>query len=417
MSFNTSVSGIVTASADLGIIGNNIANASTAGFKEARGEFTDIYATASAGGSNSSIGQGVRLNSVTQNFSQGNLEFTQSSLDLAINGNGFFRLSDNGVATYTRAGSFQIDQEGFLVNNSAMRLQGFPLGEGGDVVGPIGDIQLNLGLVEPEATTEVSLRINVDSRVADPLAWDFANLSEDMYNHSTSLNIYDSLGNPHVLTLFFMKDGANNWTARAAIDGEEMVETLNLPFLDSGALNVDPEDAATLRNLTIAGWTPKDANGVANGAAAGADATFTVDLNNVTQFGAAFSVGGVLQDGYAAGELSGVEIDGDGVLSTRYTNGESRQQSQVVLANFTNPNGLKPVGDTAFVETAAAGPVTITNPGGAGTGNLQSGALEGSNVEITAQLVRMIVAQRNFQANAQMIQANDTVTQTMINLR
>ena len=417
MSFNTSVSGIVTASADLGIIGNNIANASTAGFKEARGEFTDIYATASAGGSNSSIGQGVRLNSVTQNFSQGNLEFTQSSLDLAINGNGFFRLSDNGVATYTRAGSFQIDQEGFLVNNSAMRLQGFPLGEGGDVVGPIGDIQLNLGLVEPEATTEVSLRINVDSRVADPLAWDFANLSEDMYNHSTSLNIYDSLGNPHVLTLFFMRDGANNWTARAAIDGEEMVETLNLPFLDSGALNVDPEDAATLRNLTIANWTPKDANGVANGAAAGADATFTVDLNNVTQFGAAFSVGGVLQDGYAAGELSGVEIDGDGVLFTRYTNGESRQQSQVVLANFTNPNGLKPVGDTAFVETAAAGPATITNPGGAGTGNLQSGALEGSNVEITAQLVRMIVAQRNFQANAQMIQANDTVTQTMINLR
>jgi len=417
MSFNTSVSGIVTASADLGIIGNNIANASTAGFKEARGEFTDIYATASGGGANSSIGQGVRLNSVTQNFSQGNLEFTQSSLDLAINGNGFFRLSDNGVATYTRAGSFQIDQEGFLVNNSAMRLQGFPLGEGGDVVGPIGDIQLNLGLVEPEATTEVSLRINVDSRVADPLAWDFANLSEDMYNHSTSLNIYDSLGNPHVLTLFFMRDGANNWTARAAIDGEEMAETLNLPFLDSGALNVDPEDAATLRNLTIANWTPKDANGVANGAAAGADATFTVDLNNVTQFGAAFSVGGVLQDGYAAGELSGVEIDGDGVLSTRYTNGESRQQSQVVLANFTNPNGLKPVGDTAFVETAAAGPVTITNPGGAGTGNLQSGALEGSNVEITAQLVRMIVAQRNFQANAQMIQANDTVTQTMINLR
>ena len=141
MSFNTSVSGIVTASADLGIIGNNIANASTAGFKEARGEFTDIYATASAGGSNSSIGQGVRLNSVTQNFSQGNLEFTQSSLDLAINGNGSLDSATMGCNLYF-AGSFQIDQEGFLVTNSAMRLQGFPLGEGGDVVGPIGDIQL-----------------------------------------------------------------------------------------------------------------------------------------------------------------------------------------------------------------------------------------------------------------------------------
>jgi len=417
MSLNTSVSGIITASADLGIIGNNIANASTAGFKEARGEFTDIYATASAGGSSTPVGQGVKLNSVTQNFSQGNLEFTQSSLDLAINGNGFFRLSDGGVATYTRAGSFQIDQDGFLVNGSSMRLQGFPLNEDGTLDGALGDIQLNTGLIEPEPTSAVSLRVNVDSRVADPLAWDFANLSADMYNHSTSMSIYDSLGNPHVLTLYFMRDGANNWTARAAIDGEEMAETLNLPFLDSGALNVDPADAATLRNLTFAGWTPKDANGVANGAAAGADAAFTVDLNNVTQFGAEFSVGGVRQDGYASGELSGVEIDENGVLFTRYTNGETRRQSQVVLANFTNPNGLRPVGDTAFVEGSGSGAPTITTPGGAGTGTLQSGALEGSNVEITAQLVRMIVAQRNFQANAQMIQTNDTVTQTVINLR
>ena len=417
MSFNTSVSGIISASADLGIIGNNIANASTAGFKEARGEFTDIYATAAGGGSNTPIGQGVKLNSVTQNFAQGNLEFTQNSLDLAINGNGFFQLSDGGVATYSRAGSFQIDQDGYLVNGSSMRLQGFPLAQDGTLDGTLGDIQLNVGLIEPEPTSAVSLRVNVDSRVADPLAWDFANLSADMYNHSTSMSIYDSLGNPHVLTLYFMREGANNWTARAAIDGEEMAETLNLPFLDSGALNVDPDDAATLRNLTIAGWTPKDANGVANGAAAGADATFTIDLNNVTQFGAEFSVGGVRQDGYASGELSGVEIDENGVLFTRYTNGQIRQQSQVVLASFTNPNGLKPVGDTAFVETSAAGAPTITTPGVAGTGTLQSGALEGSNVEITAQLVRMIVAQRNFQANAQMIQTNDTVTQTVINLR
>jgi flagellar hook protein FlgE len=239
----------------------------------------------------------------------------------------------------------------------------------------------------------------------------------DMYNHSTSLSVYDSLGNPHVLSLYFTRDSANNWTARAAIDGEEMAETLALPFLDSGALNIDPDDPTTLRNLTIEGWVPKDANGVANGAAQGADTAFTIDLNKLTQFGADFSVGSIAQDGYSTGQLRGVEIDATGVLFTRYTNGQTRQQSQIALANFTNPNGLQPVGDTTFVETFSAGAPTITTPGLSGTGALQSGALEGSNVEITSQLVRMIVAQRNFQANAQMIQTEDAVTQTVINLR
>lgn len=417
MAFDTSVSGILSASADLGIIGNNIANASTNGFKQSRGEFTDIYATTLLGTASTAIGQGVKLNAVTQNFSQGNIEFTENSLDLAINGNGFFRLSDGGVATYSRAGSFQIDRQGFLVNASAMRLQGFPLDEAGNQNGELGDIQLSTALIDPEATTSVALSANLDSREGDPLPWDFANLSVDMYNHSTSLSIYDTLGNPHVLSLYFTRDGANNWLARAAIDGEEMAETLALPFLDGGALNIDPNDAATLRNLTIAGWVPKDANGDPNGAATLADTAFTVDLNNLTQFGADFSVGSIAQDGYSTGQLRGVEIDATGVLFTRYTNGQTRQQSQIALANFTNPNGLQPVGDTAFVETFAAGAPTITTPGLSGTGALQSGALEGSNVEITSQLVRMIVAQRNFQANAQMIQTEDAVTQTVINLR
>ena len=293
------------------------------------------------------------------------------------------------------------------MNASSMRLQGFPLDEAGNLNGELGDIQLSTSLIDPEATTTVQITANVDSRDANPLPWDFENLSVDMYNHSTSLSIYDSLGNPHVLSLYFTRDSANNWTARAAIDGEEMAETLALPFLDSGALNIDPDDPATLRNLTIEGWVPKDANGVANGAAQGADTAFTIDLNKLTQFGADFSVGSIAQDGYSTGQLRGVEIDATGVLFTRYTNGQTRQQSQIALANFTNPNGLQPVGDTTFVETFSAGAPTITTPGLSGTGALQSGALEGSNVEITSQLVRMIVAQRNFQANAQMIQTED----------
>jgi len=166
--------------------------------------------------------------------------------------------------------------------------------------------------------------------------------------------------------------------------------------------------------LTITNWTPLDANGVANGAAA---ETFTIDLSTFTQFGADFAVGSIQQDGYSTGQLRGLEIDSSGVLFTRYTNGQSRQQNQIALAGFTNPNGLQPAGDTNFVETFAAGQPTITTPGLSGTGALQSGALEASNVEITSQLVKMIIAQRNFQANAQMIQTEDAVTQTVINLR
>ena len=169
----------------------------------------------------------------------------------------------------------------------------FPLDEDGNQLdGTLGDIQLNIGLIDPEPTSSVSIRVNVDSRVADPLAWDFANLSVDMYNHSTSMSIYDSLGNPHVLTLYFMRDGANNWTARAAIDGEEMVETLALPFLDSGVLERRSGRCGYIAESNDRGLGAQRCKRRANGAAAGADAAFTVDLNNVTQFGAEFSVGG-----------------------------------------------------------------------------------------------------------------------------
>ena len=215
--------------------------------------------------------------------------------------------------------------------------------------------------------------------------------------------IADNIANPQ-----------NQWLVRVLIDGEEMAETEEVAFLNSGKL----DNSGGLETLTIAGWTPKDADGNANGAQTGAEGySFTLDLNSLTQFGAEFAVGSISQDGFATGQLRGVEIDSTGILFTRYTNGQSRQQSQIALASFTNPNGLQPVGDTSFVETFSAGAPTITTPGLSGTGALQSGALEGSNVEITSQLVRMIVAQRNFQANAQMIQTEDAVTQTVINLR
>jgi len=453
MAFDTSVSGILSASADLGIIGNNIANASTTGFKQSRAEFTDIYATSLLGTAGTSIGQGVKLNSVTQDFAQGNIEFTNNSLDLAINGNGFFRMSDEGVATYTRAGSFQLDRDGFLVNSSNMRLQGFPIDEAGNITGELGDIQLSTQLIDPKATTAVSITSNLDSREAEPsVAWPtLAEKQADatkifspfgttanapaptQFNSSTSLTVYDGFGNPHVLAMYFVKtDTANTWEVKVAIDGVEQdgeaadgsiasgLTTLannqtTLQFQNNGKVDTSATGPYLgAAELTITGWTPLDANGDPNGAAA---QNFTIDLSTFTQFGADFAVGSIQQDGYSTGQLRGLEIDSTGVLFTRYTNGQSRQQNQIALAGFTNPNGLQPAGDTNFVETFAAGQPTITTPGLSGTGALQSGALEASNVEITSQLVKMIIAQRNFQANAQMIQTEDAVTQTVINLR
>ena len=433
MAFDTSVSGIVAASADLGIIGNNIANSSTAGFKSSKGEFTDIYAASLLGTPGTAIGQGVALNSVTQDFSQGNIEFTQNSLDLAINGAGFFRLSDGGVATYSRAGSFQLDRDGFIVNASGLELQGYPTDDDGNITGELGSIQLSTALVDPKGTGTVAVTANLDSRELPAEAWDpdgnggavnaFANPpvlpKADQFNSSTSLTIYDGLGNPHVLSLYFSKTAADNtFETRVAIDGVEIdpvdangnniVPTI--PFEANGQL----AEANKPLLINIAGWQPLDATGAANGAAAQA---FSVDVSSFTQFGASFAVSTVQQDGYTTGQLRGLEIDDSGVLFTRYTNGQSRRQGQIAVANFTNPNGLAPVGDTSFVETFSAGAPTITTPGLSGTGLLQSGALEASNVEITQQLVRMIIAQRNFQANAQMIQTEDAVTHTVINLR
>ena len=348
-------------------------------------------------------------------------------LDLAINGSGFFNLSDGGVATYSRAGAFQLDRDGFIVNASGLQLQGYPTDDDeGNLIGELGPLQLSTALVDPKGTGDASITANLDSRDLPAEAWNPDGAGgalnafalppvlpkSDQFNASTSLTVYDGLGNPHVLSIYFAKG------CRATTLGKLEPRSTGLKSAAPRRCHLRPMVSWLKENkpllLNIAGWQPLNANGVGNGAAAQA---FTVDLSSFTQFGASFAVSTVQQDGYTTGQLRGLEIDDTGVLFTRYTNGQSRQQGQIAVASFTNPNGLQPVGDTSFVETFSAGSPTITTPGLSGTGLLQSGALESSNVEITSQLVRMIIAQRNFQANAQMIQTEDAVTQTVINLR
>lgn len=421
MAFDTAVSGIKAASADLGVIGNNIANSSTTGFKTSRAEFADVYATSLLGAGGNAIGKGVTLASVTQEFTQGNISFTNNALDLAISGNGFFQLSDEGAALYTRAGNFQVDNGGYIVNNEGHRLQAFQIDNLGNITGQIGDLQLDTSLIDPNPTGEVDMTTNLDSRQSAPLTpfggpFDaFASPptapDPDSYNDTTSTTIYDGLGNPHVLSMYFVKTAnANEWDVHTLVDGVTTSGPDTLTFQSNGQF-----DPATLPvEVSIAGWTPLNSAGDPTGASV---QSFNVALSNSTQFGTDFAVSTITQDGFTTGQLRGLEIDDTGVAFARYTNGQARALGQVAVAGFTNPNGLQPLGDTNWSETFSSGPATLGEPGTSGLGVLQSGALEDSNVEITEQLVNMIVAQRNFQANAQVIQTEDAVTQTVINLR
>ncbi|MFK8047117.1 MAG: flagellar hook protein FlgE [Halioglobus sp.] len=421
MSFDTAVSGINAATADLGVIGNNIANSSTTGFKTSRAEFADVYATSLLGAGGNAIGQGVNLAGVTQEFTQGNISFTNNALDLAINGNGFFLLSDNGAALYSRAGNFQVDREGFIVSTQGQRLQAFEVSTTGLINGQPDDLQLDTSLIDPSPTTQLSLTANLDSRQGSPVipfggpfdafATPPTAPDPDSYNAVTSTTIYSGLGNSHILSTYYIKTAnPNEWEVHSTIDGVTTSGPDTINFQSNGKF-----DPLTLPvDITIAGWNPLTETGLPTGAAT---QTFTLSVSDFTQFGTEFAVSASVQDGFTTGQLTGLEIDESGIVFARYTNGQSRALGQIALVGFPNPNGLQPLGDTTWAETFSSGAGTLGAPGSSGLGVLQSGALEGSNVDITEQLVNMIIAQRNFQANAQVIQTQDTITQTVINLR
>jgi flagellar hook protein FlgE len=406
MAFSTALSGIQAASGDLNIIGNNIANASTNGFKYARAEFADVY-TASLSSTGTAIGQGVALQSAAQQFAQGNIAFTDNALDLAISGEGFFQMESNGAPVYSRAGSFKLDSSGNVVNNEGFALMARQADSAGAFTGSIAALQLNTGYVDANPTTTLNAGVNFDAREAETdSSWAIVGglpVSAG-YNSSTTTTIYDSLGNDHTVSMYFSKldtvTNPNEWNVRTLIDGT-LQDTTSVTFNDDGSFNAPASIPVT--------WDP------GGGAAAGQ--TFSIDLSDSTQYGSNFGVSSLSQNGYTSGQLLGIDVDSEGVVYARYSNGQSQAMAQIVLASFANVQGLKPVGDTSWVETFASGSPVVSEPGTSGLGLIQSNALEESNVDLTAQLVRMIVAQRNFQANAQTIQAEDAITQTIINLR
>ena len=633
MAFNTGLSGLRAASVDLDVTGNNIANASTVGFKGSKVQFGDLYASGFLSGGTNPIGDGVRVQDVKQSFGQGNISFTDNGLDMAISGDGFFILNNNGEIRYSRAGQFGIDKDGFVTNNQNMRVQGFTADDDGNLSGIRGDLQIETDNLAPRRTTNLRSDLNLDSRqsvlesrvvdfqtvsmgdltvddvfrvaysdgtnspditipagstardaagiinqqrglsasattavtlgqefsitdledalaagdtefrieldgqnvpislsgvsslqglvdsinassatslsaslvnggsdiriidnrgsnvgisfasadagvnqalevfqgdvniqsdrtvqdilpvgasseIADAFAGgdlritnSFNPLDQRTYNHATSTTIFDSLGNSHELTQFFVKNpspgngvGVSEWSVYLQIDGELVAGTDTSPytarFNEDGTLqsiNGDPNG-----EIVVTDWIPKDPNGEPNGADGPplpgeevvtpipeppTTSAFVVDLGNTTQYGANFGVNDQRQNGYSTGRLSGLDVSDQGVIFARYTNGQSKSLGQVALASFNNTNGLSPVGETTWVETFESGQPIIGAPDTGTLGSIKASSVEESNVDLSAELVNLIIAQRNYQANAKTIETSDAVTQTIINLR
>ncbi|UQG60996.1 flagellar hook protein FlgE [Marinobacter sp. M3C] len=424
MAFNTGLSGLRAAAVDLDVTGNNIANASTVGFKSSRVQFGDLYANGFLSSGSAPVGDGVRVQSVKQSFGQGNISFTDSGLDLAIDGDGFFELNNGGEKRYSRAGQFGTDKDGFVVNNQNMRLQGYIADAAGNLSGRTGDLQIGSDNLSPQRTTDLRTDLNLDAREQVLTATPFDPLNPGTYNHVTATTIFDSLGNPHEATQFYAKrtpvNADSEWSLYVQIDGEYVGNTdaanptAILEFDQNGNLTAPTNPLGT---IPISDWTPVDQNGVANGAATGAGAAFNLDLGSTTQYGANFGVNDQRQNGYTTGRLSGLDVSQQGVIFARYTNGQSKSLGQVALASFNNTDGLSPSGDTSWVETFESGQPIIGRPDTGTLGAIQASSVEESNVDLSAELVNLIIAQRNYQANAKTIETSDAVTQTIINLR
>jgi flagellar hook protein FlgE len=431
MGFQQGLSGLNASSKALDTIGNNIANSSTVGYKTSTTQFADVFAASLVGAGSSPIGLGVKMAAVSQQFTQGNVSVTNNPLDLAINGGGFFEVQNkNGDALYTRNGQFQLDKDGYIVNAKGLQLMGYTADPSTGTINPPARAlrlfdPISSSDAQPQATgtssggTGVQANINLDSREDVPAtAFDPTSLapSADTYNKSTAVTIYDTLGNAHILSLYFAKTSTTNqWNVYATVSNPRgaSVDVTALGLVDTMTFQNDGSlpTAYTPPSITIT-----DAQ---LGYTGGVDPmTFDVNFTGSTQYGAQFTVNSLTQDGFSSGKLAGFNIGSDGVVLGRYTNGQSKALGQVVLANFRNPQGLQPLGDNVWSATSTSGAVMEGTPGSSGQyGPLQSAALEDANVDLTKELVDMITQQRVYQANAQTIKTQDSILQTLVNLR
>ncbi|MFS1436525.1 flagellar hook protein FlgE [Shewanella sp. 10N.286.48.A6] len=400
MSFNIALSGLQATTQDLNTISNNIANSSTVGFRSGRSEFSAIYNGGQPGG--------VNTMSTSQNFSMGgSLTYTGRDLDMGVQGDGFFVLSgQDGSTMYSRAGMFNQDANGYITDPSGNRLQGYGVGTAGQLQnGNVTDLKVQAGSLPAKATSDIGLVSNLDGRVdaIDQTATPFDAEDASTYHSSSTVTTYDSQGNEHALTQYYVKTDDNEWQVHYMVGDEDVTPTVghSLEFDQDGLLTAGAEF-----DLDI----PPSITG---GAAA---MTLALSYDKSTQYAADYSNSSLSQNGYTSGELNGIRLDDSGNLYGTYTNGQEQVQGQVVLADFTNPNGLNPVGQNAWVATNNAGQPMIGAPSTGTLGSINAGYLESSNVDTTAEMVNIMSAQRNYQSNAKVLDANSTMQQALLNV-
>lgn len=400
MSFSQAVSGLSAASSNLDVIGNNIANSATAGFKSSTIAFADMFA-----GSNT--GMGTKVAAVIQNFNDGTTTSTSRGLDVALSGNGFFRMTDaSGGVFYSRNGQFTLDENRNLVNTQGLKVTGYPAnGTPPAIQNGANPVALSIPTTQmsARATTSATMVSNLNSTDTAPVVTPFDAAKVDSFNAKSTVTVYDSQGNDHALDLYYVKTTDNNWTVHA-IDSTtgKAAGDFTMVFDSSGKLT----SAATV-GLSIDG---------ANGAAAAQPIALSL-LGSLQQNTGQTNFGNPVQDGYAPGDLTSYTISNDGTISGTYSNQKTQLLGQIVLASFSNPEGLKSEGDNVWAATSSSGQAAVGVAGTGTYGNLTSGALEASNVDMSKELVNMIVAQRNYQANSQTIKTQDQILNTLVNLR
>lgn len=410
MGFQYGLSGMNAASKNLDVIGNNVANANTTGFKSSRTEFTQMFGSALGSSSNMASGQGVSVGAISQQFLQGNVSATGNALDVAINGNGFLQLElTDGTTAYSRAGSLQIDKDGQLVNRQGAKVMGFETDPTTrDVISRTPTaitVPIDKGIVG-KLTTKIEVKANID---AASLSYDAATNKPAYSTYSTSFDAFNSQGKSTPVNLYFVKSLENSWEVRYQIDdGSTELNYTNTNFL--GNVTFDANGKFEIP-------TPPDNPTFDFTDAGGGTLPIEVDLTGLSQLASRFSVSKLSQDGYASGDLNSVSIEPDGTVLARYSNGLSLSQGQLVLAKFNNSQGLASSTGGNWIQTPSSGEPVTGTPSSGNFGSFQSGSLEESNVDLTAELVNMMTAQRSYQANAQSLKTQDQVMSTLVNLR
>lgn len=437
MSFNTGLSGLNAARADLDVTANNIANANTTAFKRSTATFADVFSN-TQGGSVDKAGNGVRLAQISQQFDQGMIEDSNSNLHLAVNGNGFFTLQGETGTVYSRDGAFLLDEEGFLVNSAGLKVQAFPPVDTGDdnttevlfSNGVLADVQLDRNIGRPSATQNVNLGLNFRADI-EPAPGGGAAIDpadQASFDYTNTITVFDSIGNPHSVSIYAKRTGDNQYSAKAYLDGtalefavgndvdgdgdatNDVTDLLNLTFSADGTLeSLTPQGGTAAMGTAQLMANARPLNGAE-------DLALTFDFAGSSMLGSSFSITSQSQDGFSTGRPTGLEIDSEGTITAGYTNGRVEVLGKIALATFGNQQGLQSVGSNGFVETPESGKAALGEAGTSTLGLIQSGGLETSNVDISQQLVRLITAQRNFQASSRVISTNDQITQTAINL-